>query len=95
MWGYSDYEEQMKTAKKWLSTRANHIYDYLANTLGYAEKYPDVVEDPTPVLDIVEEEKPQSTMDRHIYTLDGRMVNAKARLPKGIYIIHGRKVVIQ
>lgn len=95
MWGYGDYEEQMKTAKKWLSTRANHIYDYLANTLGYAEKYPDVVEDPTPVLDIVEEEKPQSTMDRHIYTLDGRMVNAKARLPKGIYIIHGRKVVIQ
>ena len=95
MWGYSDYEEQMKTAKKWLSTRANHIYDYLANTLGYAEKYPDVVEDPTPVLDIVEEEKPQSTMDRRIYTLDGRMVNAKARLPKGIYIIHGRKVVIQ
>ena len=61
----------------------------------YAEKYPDVVNDPTPILDIAEDEKPQSTMDRHIYTIDGRMVNAKDRLPRGIYIINGRKVVVQ
>jgi hypothetical protein len=95
LWGYADYEEQMKIAKEWLTARANHIYDHLANTLGYAEKYPDVVNDPTPILDIAEDEKPQSTMDRHIYTIDGRMVNAKDRLARGIYIINGRKVVVQ
>lgn len=91
----SYYEDQMREAKKWLSERAHHIYDHLANTLGYAEKYPDVVEDPTPVLDIVEDYTPQQATDPHIYTLDGRMVNAKGRLPRGIYIIHGRKVAVQ
>ena len=95
LWGYADYEEQMKIAKEWLTARANHIYDHLANTLGYAEKYPDVVNDPTPILDIAEDETQQSTMDRHIYTIDGRMVNAEGRLPRGIYIINGRKVVVQ
>ena len=95
LWGYADYEEQMKIAKEWLTARANHIYDHLANTLGYAEKYPDVVNDPTPILDIAEDETQQSTMGRHIYTIDGRMVNAEGRLPRGIYIINGRKVVIQ
>ncbi len=91
----SYYDDQMKEAKKWLSDRANHIYDHLANTLGYAEKYPDVVKDPTPILDIVEDKTPQLATAPHIYTLDGRMVNAKGRLPRGIYIIRGRKVAIQ
>ncbi len=92
---YGYYEDQVKQAKKWLSDRANHIYDHLANTLGYAEKYPDVVENPTPIIDIAEDKTPQMATDPHIYTLDGRMVNAKGRLPRGIYIIRGRKVAIQ
>ncbi len=91
----SDYDNQVKDAKQWLSERVNYIYDHLAHTLGYAEKYPDVVENPTPVLDIVEDKTLHQATDTHIYTLDGRMVNAKERLPRGIYIIRGRKVAIQ
>ena len=96
IWGQSDnYKGQMEKAKKWLTQRVNHIYNYLANTLGYAEKYPDVVADPTPIVDVKEDDEPVRVLDQHIYTLDGRMVNAKGRLPRGIYIIQGRKVVVQ
>lgn len=40
-WGRGDastYAEVTKNAKKWLRTRANHVLDYMTNTLGYGSK---------------------------------------------------------
>ncbi|MBO4641568.1 MAG: CotH kinase family protein [Bacteroidaceae bacterium] len=46
MWGAGDastYQNVTSNSKTWLRTRANYIYDYLSNQLGYAES--DYLED--------------------------------------------------
>lgn len=95
-WGYADYDSNVEDAKRWLKARAEHIYDYLCNDLGLKDKYADVYEDPTGITDIVSSRPPIRMEDHNVYTLDGIRVNAKSgQLPRGIYVINGRKTVIR
>lgn len=95
MWssGGSDaYADITQRSKRWLRKRAEYIYDYLSNTLGYADKgylKPDVPD----AIDIVRTDRTPSPM-QGVYDLTGRRVgDSLDHLPSGIYIQGGRKVM--
>ncbi len=90
--GSSEYAAITQRSKEWLRKRANYVYDYLSNTLGYAQKgylEPDVPD----AIDIVStghEAKPAPG----VYDLWGRRVgDSLDGLPAGIYVQDGRKVI--
>ena len=85
----------VEQAKAWLQQRANYVYDYLCNTLGLKEKYSDVYENPDGLQDIVNTRPVLRLEDHNVYTLDGKRVTNTGKLPRGIYIINGRKTVIR
>lgn len=93
--GTSLYSEQVKKAKNWLNTRANYVYDYLSNTLGYASKDYLTVDDPDDNPTAIEmlPAETHATV-RGLYDIFGRPISKDfTSLPKGIYILDGRKVV--
>lgn len=95
-WGYDDYDSNVEQAKRWLTERAQYVYSYLCNDLGLKDKYADVYDDPDGIEDIVTSRPSISLEDHNVYTLDGIRVNTKSgRLPRGIYVINGRKTVIR
>lgn len=94
-WYYEDYDSNVEQAKAWLQQRANYVYDYLCNTLGLKEKYSDVYENPDGLQDIVNTRPVLRLEDHNVYTLDGKRVTNTGKLPRGIYIINGRKTVIR
>ncbi len=87
----SAYETTTNNCITWLKKRANYVYNYLSNNLGYADKgylepdepeIPDMIETASAV---------QKTTG--IYNLMGHKIdNDLSSLPKGIYIINGKKV---
>lgn len=84
----SSYDKIMANSSAWLKNRANYVYDYLSNTLGYADKG---YLDDTAIDDVVS--VPARDV-KGVYDLSGRRVNDDVNsLPKGIYIVNGRKVV--
>lgn len=94
-WYYEDYDTNVERAKTWLQQRANYVYDYLCNTLGLKEKYSDIYENPDGIADIVNTRPTLREEDHNVYTLDGIKVNNTGKLPRGIYVINGRKTVIR
>ena len=67
-WGSGDaktYKQVTENAKSWLKTRANYIYGYLSNTLGYAQKdyLVDDEEEAKPTLGDVNEDGAITTAD--------------------------------
>lgn len=95
MWscgGSAAYADITKQSKEWLRKRAEYVYDYLSNTLGYADKgylEPDIPD----AIDIVRHE-PATKSVQGVYDLTGRRVgDTLDHLPSGIYIQNGRKVM--
>ena len=95
MWscgGSAAYADITKQSKEWLRKRAEYVYDYLSNTLGYADKgylEPDIPD----AIDIVRHE-PAAKPVQGVYDLTGRRVgDTLDHLPSGIYIQNGRKVM--
>lgn len=84
----ASYDKIVSNSKSWLKNRANYVYDYLSNTLGYADKG---YLDDTAIDDVIS--VPARDV-KGVYDLSGRRVNDDVNsLPKGIYIVNGRKVV--
>lgn len=91
--GGSDvYSRVTQRSKQWLQKRADFVFDYLANTLGYAKKGyldPDVPDG----VDIVVQEREKQTNIKGIFDLYGRKVGDDLQsLPSGIYIQNGIKI---
>lgn len=90
--GSSSYAAITKRSKEWLRKRSNYVYDYLSNTLGYADKGYLLPDEPDGV-DIVYSGSPQMSV-MGIYDLSGRRVGESLEnLPAGIYIQNGKKIV--
>ncbi|MGN1255835.1 MAG: hypothetical protein ACI4UA_01580, partial [Bacteroidaceae bacterium] len=90
--GSSSYAAITKRSKEWLRKRSDYVYNYLSNTLGYADKGYLLPDEPDGV-DIVHSGIPQMSV-MGIYDLSGRRVGSSLdNLPAGIYIQNGRKIV--
>lgn len=93
--GTSLYTEQVRKAKSWLNARANYVYNHLSNDLGYKDKDYLIVDDPDDAPSAIEMiPQESSSLVTGVYDIFGRRLSSDVNsLPKGIYVIEGRKVV--
>ena len=98
---YTDYEKQAKTSKKWITDRANYIF----NNLTKFDISPDIVqpEDYGQPTDI-EDATSANNINRpaNVYTMSGILVRRQVPylqstngLAPGIYVIDGKTTIVQ
>ena len=95
--GSSAYKTITNNSIAWLKKRAQYVYDYLSNTLGYADKdyllpdEPETPEEPDVIEDIA---SGRTAAPQGIFDMQGRRIECDFQsLPRGIYIVNGRKVL--
>lgn len=93
--GLVAYNEHLQNAKKWLANRAKYVYNHLSNDLGYKDKDYLIVDDPDDEPTEIEMMRQENrSFATGVYDLFGRRLSSDINsLPKGFYVIEGRKVV--
>jgi len=93
--GQSRYKDITEQSKTWLQKRANYCYDYLSNKLGYADKgYLDPDPEDDPVVDGIEIATAAQPKAVGIFDLSGRKIQGTYEsLPRGMYIVNGKKIM--
>lgn len=89
--GSSSYNSITKNSKSWLTKRVNYVYNYISNTLGYADMdYLEPEPEETGIAVVTHHAEPKI---QGIYDLQGRKMSSDFnQLPSGIYIVNGKKV---
>lgn len=92
--GISLYSGLVGKAKNWLNARAKYVYNHLSKDLGYASKDYLTADPEEEAMAVEMLPARNNTAVRGLYDMFGRAISEDfSALPKGIYILDGRKVV--
>lgn len=93
--GANAYQTLTIKGNNWLSKRTKYVYDYLSDYLGYADKgYLDEEPEENEPSDIADVSNGVQTTVLGTYDLSGRRITTDfSLLPRGVYIVNGRKII--